>query len=982
MLANEIDILVAEPMDLDEFLMHVGVGHLDGGHSGRYPWGSGENGFQRYGTFYDEYNKYKKDGYSEKEIAEKMCVFDRWGNPNINMLRAKYRNAKTERRIVLRERALELQAQGLGATEIGRQMGGISESSVRSLLDEGKAARNDRCRITSEALKSYVDENRYVDIGAGAEIQLGTTRSTFDTAVAMLKEDGYQQHTLYIDQMGTDHKTPMTVLCSPDVTFGELSENRFNVKPIIGSDRSLTPDKEVGKLGLTLPVASVDSKRIMVRYHDDPEGGVLKDGNCEIRPGLEDISLGASNYMQVRIPIDGTHYFKGTAVYNNNMPDGIDIIVNSNKPKGTPLKGSGDNTVFKLMKGLDKKTFEGTPDDNPFGASVTEMHYTGKDGKDHISSVYRVNEEGVWEGWSRSLSPQMLSKQPAALAKRQLDIQYNDRKQELEEIMALTNPTIKKKLLILHAEKCDKNAIDLKAAPFPGQQSYVLIPDIRLKDDEVYAPKYKDGQVLALVRYPHGSISEIPILRVRNTGSPAKDILGNTAPDAIAINHTVAQRLSGADFDGDTVIAIPLNAKVNISSRPQLRGLIGFDPQEKYPGYPGMKVLSKQRTQIEMGIVTNLITDMTLKGAKDDEIAAAIRHSMVVIDANKHELNYKKSEIDNHIAELKQKYQGGGGASTIISRAKSPTDIPLYKDWRPTKKSIDPVTGEKILKPVKESEAFYRKGKLKGLTKKEGGEVTVLTDKKTGQLYYIRKDPETGKSVRVYATKDDFSSIITKERRGETSKMAKERDPYKLTSGGSKENPGYLMEGIYAKFATDMKALGNKARLEWLKTGNLEYHPEAKKQYAEEVASLERKLLKAKSNAPFERQAQLLANRTMAQRRKDNPNMTAEEEAKYRGQAINAARAIVGASKENINITDREWAAIQAGAISESKLNAILDNADLDVLRERATPRATKTITPTMESLAKSMAKGGYTSQQIADRLGISTSSIYTILKG
>ena len=75
-----------------------------------------------------------------------------------------------------------------------------------------------------------------------------------------------------------------------------------------------------------------------------------------------------------------------------------------------------------------------------------------------------------------------------------------------------------------------------------------------------------------------------------------------------------------------------------------------------------------------MGRISNLITDMTLKDATEDELARAVRYSNTVIDAEKHHLDYKKSYSDNNIAELKEKYQGrytktgkySEGASTLI----------------------------------------------------------------------------------------------------------------------------------------------------------------------------------------------------------------------------------------------------------------------------------------------------------------------------
>jgi len=62
--------------------------------------------------------------------------------------------------------------------------------------------------------------------------------------------------------------------------------------------------------------------------------------------------------------------------------------------------------------------------------------------------------------------------------------------------------------------------------------------------------------------------------------------------------------------------------------------------------------------QMQMGMISNLIMDMTLKGASPDELARATRHSMTIIDAKKHDLNWKQSEKDNNIQELRLRYQG------------------------------------------------------------------------------------------------------------------------------------------------------------------------------------------------------------------------------------------------------------------------------------------------------------------------------------
>ena len=134
-------------------------------------------------------------------------------------------------------------------------------------------------------------------------------------------------------------------------------------------------------------------------------------------------------------------------------------------------------------------------------------------------------------------------------------------------------------------------------------------------------------------------------------------MLGKNPKDAVCINSKVAERLSGADFDGDTVLSIPTGGKTKILSSPELSGLKGFDNKHEYPAREGMKVMPKTSIGREMGMISNLITDMTLRGATNEELTRAVKHSMVVIDAYKHKLDYKKSEADNGIAALQKKYQ-------------------------------------------------------------------------------------------------------------------------------------------------------------------------------------------------------------------------------------------------------------------------------------------------------------------------------------
>lgn len=73
----------------------------------------------------------------------------------------------------------------------------------------------------------------------------------------------------------------------------------------------------------------------MIRYRDDvaPDGhtGVEKDGTVEIRRGVKDLDLGESHYAQVRILVDNDKYIKGMAFYSDDLPDGVDVVFNTNK---------------------------------------------------------------------------------------------------------------------------------------------------------------------------------------------------------------------------------------------------------------------------------------------------------------------------------------------------------------------------------------------------------------------------------------------------------------------------------------------------------------------------------------------------------------------------------------------------------------------------------------------------------------------------
>lgn len=888
----------------EDILMHYGVKR----RSGRYPWGSGENPFQHGGDFLSRVEELQAKGKSEKEIADelKMSTTD---------LRMQVRVAKHERRMVLADRAKSLRDDGKTLDEIAKIMGYNNDSSVRALLNENTASNKNKARQTAERLKLELAEKGAIDVGTGVERELGVSTGVLQEALFILETEGYNRFGVGVPQVNNPKNRTITpVISNPDIDQRAVYQDLSLVKSVgeyHSSDGGESWDKR------EYP-SSISSDRVKICYGD--EGGSAKDGVIEIRRGVEDLNLGSSHYAQVRIMVDGTHYLKGMAMYSDDIPDGVDIIFNTNKKSGTPKMD-----VLKKIQ---------DDPDNPFGAYIKangQSHYISADGTEKLSAINKLKEEGDWDKMSKNLSSQFLSKQPIKLIQTQLDLTYADAADEFSEICSLTNPTIKKKLLMDFADECDSAVVHLKAAALPRQSTQVILPLTAMKETEIYAPNYRDGEKVALVRYPHGGTFEIPILTVNNKNKSAISILGPNTRDAVGINAKVAERLSGADFDGDQVVVIPTGGRVNIKSTPALAGLKDFDAKVEYSteGKTGIRLLSKEATQIEMGKISNLITDMTLKGAPESDIVKAVKHSMVVIDAAKHKLDYKRSEQENDIATLRKKWQGytdstgkeRGGASTLLSRRKQDVEVPE----RQGSGRIDKQTGQVIYK--------------------ESGRTYV--DKKG-------KTVEATTKIKLLEATDDIRTLSS----------------------------GTVVEDAYAEYANKMKALANKARLEYVATPALARSASAAKTYQPEVDRLMSALRTAQLNAPREREAQRIANARVKAKIEDNNVTDKDEISKIRRAAISDARIATGASgkETRIAISDGEWEAIQAGAISDTTLKEILRYADPDTIRERATPRATSEISDARKNRIKAMANSGHTNAEIADALGLSPSSVSKIL--
>lgn len=890
-------------MDLveEDILMHYGVKR----RSGRYPWGSGDNPYQHGGDFLARVEELQRLGKTEKQIADELHL-------STTDLRMQVRVAKHERRALQADRARSLREDGKTLDEIASILGYANDSSVRALLNENTAANKNKAQATAEILKKELAEKGAIDVGTGVERQLGVSTGVLQEALFILETEGYNRYGVGVPQVNDPKKRTITpVISVPEIDQREVYQNLDLVKSV-GDYHSTDGGESWDKREYP---ASIDSSRVKILYGD--EGGALKDGVIEIRRGVADLDLGDSHYAQVRILVDGTHYLKGMAMYSDDMPDGADIVFNTNKHTGTPKMD-----VLKKIQ---------DDPDNPFGALIKangQSHYIDADGNEKLSAINKLKEEGDWDKMSKNLSSQFLSKQPIQLIKKQLDLTYADAADEFSEICSLNNPTVKRKLLLDFADECDSAAVHLKAAALPRQSTQVILPLNAMKETEIFAPNYRDGEKVVLIRYPHGGTFEIPELTVNNKNPTAVSVLGKNIRDAVGINPKVAERLSGADFDGDQVVVIPTGGRVKIQSTPALKDLKDFDPKTDYSteGKTGVRLLAKgAATQRQMGEISNLITDMTLKGATEPEIARAVKHSMVVIDAAKHKLDYRQSEKDNGIAELKKKYQGfddetghHGGASTLLSRRKQDVELPE----RQGSGVIDPLTGKVVYK-------------------------------ESGRTYV---DPRTGKTV----------AATTKVKR-----ILAVDDVRSMSSGT-------LQEEAYADYANKMKDLANKARLEYKATPTLKRSASAAKAFEPEVNRLMAALKVAQLNAPLEREAQRIANARVKAKVQANNITDKDEISKIRRAAISDARNSTGASgkRTRITISDGEWTAIQSGAISDTTLSEILRYAEPKTVRERATPRRTTQLSDARISRIKAMANSGHTNAEIAEALGISTSAV------
>ena len=963
--------------------------------SGRYRKGEGSKPYQHgISGFLDRVDYFKKSGVTNQKELAKLCGCvkrGRNGNPildkdgqeigNTTEFRIKY---QTELHAWKKERAARAQAmldKGMTKKAVAQALG-IRDSTLASWLNPKSLERVNKAQEIADFLENQVKEKKMIEVGSGVEREFNCSSTKWREALSMLQGKGYQVLGGRVPQAtNPGQKTTLSVLAMPDEKWSDIYNHPEKIQSI--SDyivREGPNGKDVVQKKWQYP-AAMDSSRLMIRYADDLDEnghkGVERDGTIEIRRNVPDLDLKGSHYAQVRIMVDmpdgSKKYLKGMAHYSDHMPDGVDVIFNTNK--------SSEKGMDKVLKDIKKDP------NNPFGALLKENggQYTYEDpktGEQKLGLINKTRHEGDWEEWNRSLPSQFLAKQPMALINKQLGLAIEEKKAEYADILKLTNPTVKKALLMDFADGCDADAVHMQAASLPRQRYQVILPVPTLGDDEVYAPNFKDGETIALIRFPHQGIFEIPILKVNNRNPQGREMMGENPMDAIGLNKKNADILSGADFDGDTVMCVPCNdpkySDTKIINRPPLEGLENFDPKIEYaadheetriekvrkkdrygnyefdndgkPVYEekevthyfdknGHEFKPMTRTGFEMGNVSNLMMDMTLKGADDADKAMVQRHAQVVIDAEKHHLDWKRSERENHILEMKKKYQERFddedgkvhyGASTLITRAKSPTQV-----VKPTgTPHIDPATGKLV----------YNESQL---------EPQVYKDKKTGKEKVRMED--------VYLLDKTFN---------------KGGNAFDLVY--DKNNP---KEIAYAQYSNMLKSMANEARKEYLATGDIAFNKQAEETYRVEANRLLSELMLSELNAPREKMAQLYAQATKLALMRDNPDMTKKELAKAANNALAEGRVRFGASRHKIDISPKEWEAIQSGAINKTNLTKILKYADSDKVRQYATPKDTVHLTAGQQARILAALESGRSAALLAEQYNVSVSTINKLRK-
>ena len=149
--------------------------------------------------------------------------------------------------------------------------------------------------------------------------------------------------------------------------------------------------------------------------------------------------------------------------------------------------------------------------------------------------------------------------------------------------------------------------------------------------------------------------------------------------------------------------------------------------------------------------------------------------------------------------------------------------------------------------------------------------------------------------------------------------------------------------------------------------------------------SLKEKYNNMIANKPKERKAMLIANANIKAKIQEqglDPTIDKKEIKKISSVEMQRARDSVGASgrKSKVTFTDREWEAVQAGAISDNMLTKFLNSSDSDEIVKRAMPKNVAVMTSAKMSKANAMLKSGYSYAEIAKACGVPESTVYSAL--
>ena len=1030
-----LDEMIAAFLDDGNDIRHIGTDYEHPGAythtgSGRYHHGEGENPHQHdYDPEY-EFAQMKHRGASEEEILKAMGLSTTEYRKLVKELKSKDMTAR-------HEDVVKLSEMGLGATAIAKELSKrygyeISEGTIRG--DLKRIAAGEKVRVTKleatkkiliDTLNEHTEDGKpytFVDVGEGSEKYINVSQVLKDGAVSAIARENTDvfEHVIQVAQVNnSQQKTTVKFLVKvndPSLTEGKsetevkkaaaayLHQHYDEMAPITSSVIGAAEGVPSSVRKVEYPV-SISHERVMIGYSDDPVNGddnLAKDGTMIIRPSAKDLTMtdcdtqtGVTHYAQVRIAVDDSHYCKGMAMYGreDQFPPGVDVIFYTNKTSNK----SWDKVLKEFKKTKDENGNIVVDKDNPFGADLKatgQRYYYDENGEKKMSAVNVLREEGDWNEYRKSLSAQFLSKQNLAFARNQLNTSIDNAKTQFDEIAAVKNAQVRNKLLEDFAESCDAKAIDLSAAATTGQLTQVLLPCPSLKsttynDDgsikeygHVYAPNYPDGHKLAIIRYPHANICEIPVLIVNNSNPEGKTQIGRGL-DAIGLPKSALDQLSGADTDGDTGTCIDVTKLeelgLHVDTTKYFDELIGFDSKAAAPmtdvtvlnknwnarsdGTSG-KTMSKRDRGLQMGRITNCISNMQkATGVTRDEMVRAMKYSMIVIDAYKHNLDWKGAEQEYGIKEIYDKYSSGD-KKAIWTVSKASTQGGL------------------------ETQDF----KYESYTKADGteGQKKVYINTETGEKYWsytgreyekLKEDPTTGKKTgtgeMVKATQKS-TGMEDAWRRGE--------DATALVSAYNTP-----MEQEYAKYSNAMHDIANQARKMMVNnTETVVATAEVKAQYVNEVASLKAKLEVAQQNAPKERLAQMYAQAALKSWKANNPEDAKDSDMlkKKRTYFQNQARARTGAngSGTRVKISAKEYEAINAGAVPKNTVTDVLKRCDKNTLNKQAVPHDESAVSDFAIAMVKQWASQDpstrISQELLAKQIDISVSTVSQIATG